>query len=62
MLREEDRVKTAFYTVRGVYELLVMPFGLTNAAAFLQRAEGEALVDLLGKVCFLQSYEIIVCS
>jgi hypothetical protein len=36
LLKEEDRVKTAFYTDRGVYEFVVMPIGLTNAAAVLQ--------------------------
>ena len=39
-----------------------MSFGLTNAAAILQREVETALGDLLGKVCFLQSDEIIVFS
>ena len=62
VLKEEDRVRTAFYTERGVYEFVVMPFGLTNAAAILQRVVEEALGDLLGKVCYLQLDEPIVCS
>ena len=62
LLKEEDRVRTAFYTDRGVFEFVVMPFGLSNAAAVLQRVVEEVLGDLLGKVCFAQLDEIIVCS
>ena len=39
-----------------------MPFGLSNAVAVLQRVVEEVLGDLLGKVCFAQLDEIIVCS
>ena len=50
-------MKTAFCTYCGVYEYV-----LTNDVANLQRVVEGALGDLLGKVCFLQLDEIIVCS
>ena len=55
-------LRRLFYTDCGVYEFVVMPFGLTNAAAILQKVAEEALLDLLGTICFLQLDEIIVFS
>ena len=59
-IRAEDVEKTAFYTPRGMHEMLVMPFGLCNAQATFQRIMDTALA----KAPHCESYvdDIIVFS
>ena len=56
MLREEDSMKKAFFTNRGVYEFAVsrMPFSFIYDAAILQRVIEETLGNIFAKVCFFQ--------
>ena len=42
-VREQDVEKTAFHTLRGLFEIVVMPFGLCNSQATFQRLMDQAL-------------------
>ena len=49
MMNSEDKAKTAFITLLGVYCYTVMPFGLKNAGATYQRMATTILHDMIGK-------------
>lgn len=53
MLREEDRVKTAFAFKGKLYHFKRMPFGLTSAPQTFQRLMKKILGDLPFVVCYL---------
>ena len=36
-MRDKEIPKTAFHTLKGLYEMLVMPFGMVTAGATFQR-------------------------
>ncbi|KRZ67383.1 Retrovirus-related Pol polyprotein from transposon 17.6 [Trichinella papuae] len=57
---EEDREKTAFSTLLGLFQFRVMPFGLCNAPATFQRLMEKALRGLTWKTCFVYLDDIIV--
>lgn len=50
VVKEEDRLKTAFTTPWGTYMFLRMPFGLLNVGSTFQRAVDFTFRDLIGKI------------
>ncbi|RWS19871.1 Pol polyprotein-like protein, partial [Leptotrombidium deliense] len=61
-VREEDREKTAFITMNGLYKFKVMPFGLANAPAVFQRLMNSILSDLIFNICLVYLDDIIIFS
>ena len=59
-IKEDNREKTAFATMYGLYEFNVMPFGLHGAPAAFCRAMDETLRDLLWRICLVFVDDIIV--
>jgi len=57
---EEDRVKTAFYTLKGHDEYLRMPFGLKSAPSNFQRLLNSVFMGLIGTRCFVYLGDVII--
>ncbi len=49
MMNKEDKIKTAFVTLWGVYYYTVMHFGLKNAGVTYHRMATTILHDMIGK-------------
>lgn len=62
IVKEEDRLKTAFSTPYGHYEFVRMPFGLKNAPATFQRLINYVLRDLINKICVVYLDDILIFS
>ncbi|MCP4456719.1 MAG: hypothetical protein GY816_01625, partial [Cytophagales bacterium] len=56
----DDRPKTAFTTMGGLFQYCVMPFGLVNAPATYQRLMENVLRGLLWKKCFVFIDDVLV--
>ena len=61
-LEENDKEKTAFSTMEGLFEFNVMPFGLTNAPSSFQRLMTCVLSGLTNDQCLIYIDDIIVFS
>lgn len=59
-LAEEDRVKTAFDSLKGDYEYLRMPFGLKSAPSPFQRLMYSVFMGLIGTRCFVYLDDVII--
>ena len=61
-ISKQDKKKTVFVSLAGLYEYNVMPFGLTNAPAMFQRLVDAVLAGLRWKTCLVYLENIIVFS
>ncbi|CAI5994784.1 unnamed protein product [Closterium sp. NIES-64] len=61
-IREEDKRKTAFHGVDGLYEYNVMPFGIRNAPAVFQRAMDQVLKGIPAAACYIDDILIFSSS
>ncbi|CAI7821862.1 unnamed protein product [Closterium sp. NIES-53] len=59
-IREEDKRKTAFHGVDGLYEYNKMPFGMRNASAMFQRATDQVLHGIPAAACYID--DVLVFS
>ena len=59
-MSEQDRVKTAFITHRGLYVYNVMPFGLCNAPATFQRLMEKVLGQLVGSGVLIYPDDVLL--
>ena len=58
---ENDKQKTAFATLRGLFQFKVMPFGLCNRPATFERLIELVLSDVLSERCLVYIDDVI-CS
>ena len=56
----DDREKTAFVTMQGLYQFKVMPFGLANAPATFERLMERVLAGLQWEICLVYLDDIMV--
>ena len=58
-----DSIKfTTFISEFGKHEYLAMPMGLKNAGSTFQRMMGKVLEGLIGEICYVYLYDIIIFS
>ncbi|KAK3522835.1 hypothetical protein QTP86_004671 [Hemibagrus guttatus] len=61
-IKEEDKWKTAFYTISGHFEYMVMAYGLTNAPVVFQSLINEVFKDVLNKYIIAYIDDILIYS
>ena len=61
-VKPEDRAKTAFVCLEGLFQFNVMPFGLVSTPASFQRLMDTVLQGLLGDFCCVYLDDTIVFS
>ena len=61
-LDPDDREKTAFVTLQGLYEFNVMPFGLCNAPSTIQWLMEFVLTGLQWSICLIYLDDVIIFS
>ena len=59
-LREEDRCKTAFMTIRGLMEMCITVFGLCNSQPTYQRIINTTLQDIINAESLVD--DVAVCQ
>lgn len=59
-VKEEDRPKTAFSTLDGLFEFKVMPFGLCNAPATFQRLMDMVVAGVKWSSCLVYIDDIVI--
>ena len=61
-MHPDDREKTAFASMSGLYQFCVMPFGLTNAPGTFERLMDKVMRGLQYDICLIYLDDIIVKS
>jgi len=61
-VREKDREKTCFVTLKGVFGFKVLPFGLCNAPSTFQRLVDMTLAGLTWEICLCYLDDLIIFS
>jgi predicted nucleotidyltransferase len=61
-MTEEDKTKTAFHTLRALWQFKVMPFGLRNVPATFQRLMDIVLGDAYWKWVMAYLDDIVIYS
>ena len=59
-MNENDKEKTAFCMLCGLFEFNVLPFGLANAPAAFQRLMELLLARLQWKICLVYIHDVII--